>query len=160
MTLKRYPVEPGKPKPGMVWDIKQPCKSCPYRKDSKLKLWHPSEFVNLLKQDACIPGTDVSMGAMFGCHEYNKRPPETHRPCAGWLLDQKRRGLPNLNLRLTLSRNPLAAACFEAVSSAGLKLFRTMVAMCRANGVRPPASSVDPELAKAMEAIGVRVKPK
>jgi len=119
----------------MVWDIKQPCKSCPYRKDAKLKRWHPVEFIRLLQQDQPIPGTDVSMGSMFGCHEYNKRPPEEHRPCAGWLLDQKRRGVPNIPLRLTLGQNPAARACFEAISSAGLKLFRTIQSMCRANGV-------------------------
>jgi hypothetical protein len=76
------------------------------------------------------------MGNMFGCHEYNKRPPAEHRPCGGWLLDQKRRGVPNIPLRMALSRNPKALACFNAISSAGLKLFRTLLSMCRANGVK------------------------
>lgn len=119
-------------KGGMIWDIKSPCKSCPYRKDSRIALWHPREFLNLLKQDACLPDTDLSLGVLFGCHEYNKRPPEEHRPCAGWLLDQKKRGVPNLNLRMALGR-PAVLACFEAVSAGGLKLYKTLAEMCKVN---------------------------
>ena len=112
----------------MIWDRSTPCKSCPYRRDSKRGLWHPTEFVNLLRNDH-------QWGAVFGCHEFNKRPPAEHRPCAGWLLDQQQRGLPNLNLRILLLRDPTARACFAALSSAGLKLYRTIKSMCRANGV-------------------------
>lgn len=119
----------------MIWDRTTPCKSCPYRKDAKLRLWHKSEFENLLKQDEPMPGTDVSMGHLFGCHEFNKRPPEERRPCAGWLLDQKRRGVPSLRLRLAFS-NKLVRDCFDKAGAAGLKMFRTIQSMARANGVK------------------------
>lgn len=113
-----------------VWDRTEPCASCPYRKDAPIRLWHKVEFKKVLVQDA------DPMGAIFGCHEFNKRPTEEQRPCAGWLLDQKRRNVPNLQLRIKLWRNEQAAKCFNALSPKGLKLFRTIKAMCRANGVR------------------------
>jgi hypothetical protein len=115
----------------MIWDRSTPCKSCPYRKDAPLKLWHRVEFLKLLHHDR----NEVT-GALFGCHEFNKRPSSQHRPCAGWLLDQKRRGVPSIQLRLALLKSPTAAACFNAASATGMKLFRTIQAMCRANGVR------------------------
>lgn len=119
----------------MIWDRTSPCASCPYRKDAPLKLWHRTEFERLLAADA-----DPLNGAMYGCHEFNKRPPESHRPCAGWLLDQQRRGLPSIRLRLALISIPDARRCMEQLADAGLSLFRTIKAMCRANGVRSRGS--------------------
>jgi hypothetical protein len=107
-----------------------PCTSCPYRKDSKLKLWHKAEFENLLMQDA------ERFGAMYNCHGEIKKPAVEQGPCIGWLLDQKKRGLPNLNLRVLLMRSEEAAEHFKKISAEGLKMFRSIAAMCRANGVR------------------------
>lgn len=114
----------------MIWDRTSPCASCPYRKDAPLKLWHKSEFENLLRQDA-----DPINGHLFGCHEFNRRDRSVHRPCAGWLLDQKRRGMPSIQLRLALMTKPDADKCFESANDGGVKTFRTLAAMCRANGV-------------------------
>ncbi len=115
----------------MVWDRTTPCTSCPYRRDAPRGLWHATEFVNLMQHDGDL------FGAMFGCHEFNKRPPEEHRPCAGWLLDQKKRGVPSIRLRMTLSSNPKALACFEKADPAGLPLFDSIEEMVAANIERP-----------------------
>lgn len=118
----------------MRWDDEThltPCAKCPYRKDAPLRLWHPDEFRNLLRQDA-----DPMNGRLFGCHNDGKKPKEEQRPCVGWLLDQKRRGTPSIQLRLALMRNEKAVMMYERISAAGLKLYRTIQAMCRANGVR------------------------
>ena len=112
----------------MKWDRTVPCASCPYRRDAPRGLWHRSEFENLLAQDR-----DPLFGAEFGCHEFNRQPKSEHRPCAGWLLDQKKRDIPSIQLRLTLTRNPEALACFEKADPAGLPLFDSIEEMCRAN---------------------------
>ena len=79
-----------------------------------------------------VEDTD-SFGSTFGCHEFNKRPAREHRPCAGWMLDQKARGVPNLRLRMILMENRKALKCFEALSRKGLKLFSSIKSMVRAN---------------------------
>ena len=111
----------------MMWDRNTPCASCPYRRDAPRGMWHPTEFTNLMIQDANV------VGATFGCHEFNKRPPEQHRPCAGWLLDQKRRGIPNVRLRVLLGQNADAARCFNEANDAGLFLFDSIKEMVDEN---------------------------
>lgn len=76
---------------------------------------------------------DPIMGGLFGCHEFNKRPSEEHRPCGGWLLDQKRRGVPSIRLRLSLSMNEQAAKCFEEANENGLELFSSIAEMVTEN---------------------------
>lgn len=112
----------------MKWTIESPCKSCPYRKDSPLALWDNAEFENLLFHDA-----DPLHGNMFACHATRHRPQSEREPCAGWLLDQKRRRVPSIRLRLTLMHHPEAVKCLETVTSGGHRLFRTIQAMSRAN---------------------------
>jgi hypothetical protein len=113
----------------MKWDRTAPCASCPYRKDAPIGLWHRSEFENLVAQDANEYG-----GALFGCHEFRKKPRSEHRPCAGWLLDQKRRHVPSIQLRLVLITNESARRCFEAVAPPkGVRLYGTIAEMCAAN---------------------------
>jgi hypothetical protein len=112
----------------MKWDRTVPCPSCPYRRDAPRGLWHRSEFENLLKQDA-----DSLFGGTFRCHEFNKQPKEEHRPCAGWMLDQKKRGVPSIQLRLMLTRNPEAVKCFNKAKPNGVPLFDSIEEMCRAN---------------------------
>ena len=117
----------------MIYDRASPCASCPYRVDAPRKLWHRVEFENLLAHD----GNELT-GSQYGCHEFRKRDASEHRPCAGWLLDQKRRGIPSLLLRMTLMTKPEAAANFEKLDATGIPLFPSIKAMCRANGVRTP----------------------
>lgn len=115
----------------MDFTNREPCKSCPYRKDVRLKFWHRSEFENLLANDA-----DPLNGNVFGCHEDGKKEPEERRLCIGWTLDQRERGLPSIRLRLLLVRHPAAGDLMREAHSGGHELFKTMKAMCLANGVR------------------------
>jgi uncharacterized protein DUF6283 len=114
-------------------DLREPCKSCPYRRDAPLGLWHRSEFENLLAHDA-----NELHGAMFGCHKDRERPPEERRFCVGWLLDQKRRGLPSIQLRLQLrvGGDEALARALDEITDGGNELYPSVRAMCLANGVR------------------------
>lgn len=113
-----------------IFDNETPCAQCPYRKDAPLKLWDRVEFENLLEQDA-----DPIRGHVFGCHKHRHQPKRERRPCVGWLLDQKKRGIPSIQLRLMLMKSEVARKHFARIHSKGLKLFRSIQAMCRANGV-------------------------
>ena len=97
----------------------------------KLKFWHRSEFENLLANDE-----DPLNGGVFGCHEDGKKVPEERRMCIGWALDQRKRGLPSIQLRLVLMRNPEANDLMAEANDGGHELYSTMKGMCRANGVR------------------------
>jgi hypothetical protein len=114
---------------------KTPCENCPYRLDAPRKLWHRSEFENLLATER------DTFGSTFACHKTKDLPADRRGFCAGWLLDQKRRGVPSIALRLALSSMSSGAdaarAAYEAVTDGGHKLFKSVEAMCRANGVRP-----------------------
>lgn len=117
----------------MKWDDEShlsPCAKCPYREDAPKELWSPLEFIQLLKNDR-----DEMNGKPYGCHNDGKAPKEKVRPCVGWLLDQKRRGTPSIQLRLALAFSAAARECYERIHSNGLKLYKSIEAMCRANGV-------------------------
>lgn len=114
----------------MKFDKKSPCESCPYRRDARQEFWHPAEFVGLLANDA-----DPVMGKMYACHEGKKLAHEDRSMCAGWLLDQKRRGLPSIQLRLLLTQSEEARAMLEEVNADGLDLYDSIEEMCEANGV-------------------------
>lgn len=114
----------------MNFDRRSPCTSCPYRKDAPLHLWDLAEFESLLANDR-----NEMTGAVYQCHEGRKQPDEERRPCMGWMLDQKRRNVPSIQLRMLLMRNAEACAAFNE-AHAGAKLFASIAAMCRANGVR------------------------
>lgn len=113
----------------MGWSTREPCLSCPYRKDAPAGLWHKDEFKNLLVQDA-----NEMSGAIFGCHKYRNHP-EKVQVCGGWLLDQKRRGCPSIQLRLTIITNEEASVALREITDGGHKLYPSIAAMCRANGV-------------------------
>lgn len=117
----------------MKFDTTSPCKSCPYRKDSPLRMWDRSEFQNLLAADA-----DPLGGALFGCHKFRHRPPDEHHFCAGWLLDQKRRGFPSILLRFFFAKHKTTQAIIDTITSGGHALYPTLKQMCRANGARTP----------------------
>ncbi len=109
----------------MKWDTKEPCQSCPYRTDARLQYWDKAEFKNLLRSDA-----DPIQGAVFGCHQTRK----LNEPsvCGGWLLDQKNRGVPSIQLRPSLIRNKEAVHCLENVSSK-VELYGSIEEMVLAN---------------------------
>jgi hypothetical protein len=107
----------------------KPCKSCPYRKDAPKGLWDPSEFQNLLSTERDM------FGAVFACHGEAKKPPKERQMCAGWLLDQKARNVPSIRLRMLLSSDERSQDLYNRVSGEGLKLYLSIEAMCKANGV-------------------------
>ena len=115
----------------MKLDTKKPCASCPYRKDVPVQTWHRSEFENILAEDA-----DDLGGATYGCHKYRFRPAEEQTFCAGWLLDQKQRRYPSIQLRLFLVTNGITADQLDEITDGGHDLYRSIKAMCLANGVR------------------------
>lgn len=109
----------------LKWDTKEPCVSCPYRKDSKLGLWHPVEFDRLSETERDV------VGSVFACHATRKK--KNKSVCAGWLLMQKKTDLPSLALRLHLHRNPKAMECLKTASSGGHELYDTVQQMIDAN---------------------------
>ena len=109
----------------MKFDTTEPCGSCPYRRDAKLGLWHPSEFENLARTER------EQMGAIFGCHATIKQKPPS--VCAGWLINQRERGVPSIALRLTLMRNKEAVDCLEKVNDGGHELYDSIEEMIEAN---------------------------
>lgn len=116
----------------MRWTTREPCASCPYRRDAPLRFWDASHFRDLLRADA-----DPVEGPIYGCHGTAKMRAGPS-VCAGWLLDQKERGVPSIRLRLSLVFKPEAVAALEEVTDGGHAMYRSLQAMCRANGVRKP----------------------
>lgn len=110
----------------MKFDTPKPCTSCPYRRDAELGFWHPSEFQKLLEQDA-----DELNGNLFACHGTRKL--EEQSICAGWFLDQQRRGYPSIRLRLVLAKNKEALKYEKQVNADGLVLYDSIKEMCLAN---------------------------
>jgi Family of unknown function (DUF6283) len=112
----------------------KPCAKCPYRKDAPLELWSPEEFQNVLEQDKAM------VGHVFGCHKHIKRKlaGEATPLCAGWVLDQLKRDLPSIALRLLIAKSDNPQQSFDqlqSVSSDGLDMYETIEDMCAANGV-------------------------
>lgn len=114
----------------MLTDIREPCPSCPYRKDAKLAKWHRNHFQDLLEQNHIF-------GAMYGCHGTAKK--ETPSFCAGWFLDQIRRGVPNIPLRIFLmelgrAQPDLSYDEFvDSFTDGGNELYDSIEEMCEAN---------------------------
>lgn len=99
---------------------KKPCNNCPYRKDAPLQLWDKSEFIKLKSED------NKQFGAVYGCHK------KDGHVCVGWLIKQVEKDLPNINLRLDLSRNNVTREYLDNIGS-GVELFETIDEMIEAN---------------------------
>lgn len=116
--------------------MSRPCASCPYRRSAPLGLWDRAEFENLLRNDH-------SFGRTFACHLDGPLPPEERTLCRGWLADQKRRGLPNLHLRVNLITDPAAGALYDALDEQDPDLYASIEEMCDENRGRAfPARNV------------------
>lgn len=111
----------------MNTDRRAPCVSCPYRKDAKLAFWHADHFVKLLAHDG------DPWSPLYHCHEDGKKPVGDRGLCVGWLIDQKRHNIPALLLRLKLMNDEALSIQIDAISGRGVRLFRTVAAMCREN---------------------------
>ena len=107
-----------------------PCNSCPYRKDAPVGLWDPSEFQNLLAAER-----DPMRGSIFACHGEAKKAPAERKLCVGWLLDQKARNMPSIQLRLALIKRPEVVEQYERASGEWLELYSSIGAW-HALGVR------------------------
>lgn len=83
----------------------KPCNNCPYRKDAPLRHWDVKEFTNLLEKDSDI------MGALFGCHK------KDGNVCVGWLMNQDKRNLPSIALRISLSKNNITVEYLDSLKS-------------------------------------------
>jgi hypothetical protein len=112
----------------MKWDNREPCKTCPYRLDVPVGTWHKDEFLNLLKQDK-----NEMHGAVFQCHQDKQLPNKDRHPCIGWLLDQRSRNTPSIQLRLDLIRQDGAADCYNEMTDGGHKLYDSIEEMARVN---------------------------
>ena len=102
----------------------KPCAACPYLKSAPRGFWSPSEFANVKAQDHL-------QGRQFGCHLNAAR--EHKDSCVGWLADQKRRGIPNLGLRVELVNDEEELKRFNAINENDDELFPSIEAMVRAN---------------------------
>lgn len=110
-----------------VQQLSAPCDSCPYRKSVRLAFWSIIEYRKLERADA------NPMGAMFNCHGEAKKPAGERRFCAGWLLDQRRRGVPSLMLRIKLSMDEALAEHFDKLKDMPRRLYRSIGDMFEAN---------------------------
>jgi len=120
------------------WDQKQPCKGCPFRRDTPIGIWDWGHYVELQEQDA-----DELNGSLFACHKYRLLPQSERRPCAGWLLDQRRRRVPSIRLRLALIGKPEALALFEELRDGGFPLYSSLDEMCAANIGQPAPEAAE-----------------
>lgn len=111
-----------------AWAQTKPCEACPYRKDAPRGIWSAEEFRNLEAQDRNQYG-----GSTFGCHLGAGKPAAERQPCAGWLIDQKRRGVPSIQLRMVIITNPDAAALFARIDENTVGLYPSIAAMVKAN---------------------------
>lgn len=110
----------------------RPCENCPYRKDAPRMHWDRSEFKHLLETE------ESQLGSLYACHKLGKVDVKQRGVCAGWLLDQKKRGLPSIRLRILLTQDPDVVRAYDEVSDGGHEMFVSVTSMCRANGVRRP----------------------
>jgi hypothetical protein len=96
------------------------------------------------------------MGAMFGCHL--SASPENSTTCVGWLIDQKRRGVPNVRLRVRLAVDPRERALFESVD-VNTNTYESIEDMCRANAGKrfPTADAKARQLADRIDAKARRI---
>lgn len=108
-----------------------PCSTCPFRRDAVLGHWAREHFEMLLEaQTHHEPG---KLGNVFACHKHAERPNGERGLCAGWLLDQKRDGLPSIALRMRRLTDPTVDPAIEAVNDGGLRLYKSVEAMCSDN---------------------------
>lgn len=98
----------------------KPCDTCPYLRTTPVGIWHPEEYSKL-------QANDHDTGSTFGCHLNDGS------LCRGWLADQKRRGIPNLNLRLRLMCNSTDLDTYKSVNPRDPDLYTSIAEMCDAN---------------------------
>lgn len=107
--------------PARRYDLRSPCACCPYRRDAPLGKWHASHFLELAENDR------KQFGPVYSCHCRDGN------PCVGWVLDQRRRGLPCITLRLQLAMEPKFVELLNEATDGGHEMFPSIAAMSVAN---------------------------
>lgn len=102
---------------------RRPCSTCPYLKSTPVGVWDQYEYDKLVAQDH-------EFGSIFGCHLSES--PKNATTCIGWLIDQKRRGIPNMKLRLRLMTDAIERKVFEGVDKSA-DTYESIEVMCEAN---------------------------
>ena len=97
-----------------------PCNNCPYRKDAPQQHWSIKEFKDLLDKDK------EPMGAVYGCHKNDGT------LCTGFVMDQDKRGIPSIMLRLNFSKNGVTVADLDQLNCKS-ELFDNIQEMAVAN---------------------------
>tara|TARA_R110000772_G_scaffold35637_4_gene85805 strand:+ start:21739 stop:22104 length:366 start_codon:yes stop_codon:yes gene_type:complete len=97
-----------------------PCGSCPYRKDSKLATWDKTEFEKLLEFDKDY------IGKTYKCHKNDGS------CCKGWLMNQDKRSLPSIALRIMLSKEEVSFEYLDSLNCES-EMFETIEEMAEAN---------------------------
>lgn len=107
---------------------KEPCSSCPYRKDVLSGLWHPSEYAKLPAYD---DGVSWSLGT-FLCHQTNATGRKT--VCRGWLTV----AADSIAVRIAILKGEVAVEQRDA--PVATPLHKSGAAACAAGmrGVRRP----------------------
>jgi hypothetical protein len=82
------------------YERREPCGNCPFLKSAKLAYWAPTEYLKLKRVGATE--TMAMGGRSFMCHKDKALPDEDKGLCVGWLIYQKRRGIPSIALRVKL----------------------------------------------------------
>lgn len=105
---------------GVKYTKTSPCNNCPYRKDAPLQHWAKEEFENLMQKDS------EQIGSVFACHK------KDGHVCVGWLMDQDKRRLPSIALRLSLSQNEVSTDYLDSLKCKS-EMFNNISDMVKAN---------------------------
>lgn len=97
-----------------------PCNNCPYRKDAPLQHWSIDEFKDLLKSDKDY------IGKVYGCHKND------NTACAGFIINQDKRGVPSIATRISFSKNNITIAFLDTLTCKS-KMFDSIEEMATAN---------------------------
>lgn len=99
---------------------KTPCANCPYRKDAPLAHWSVDEFIDLQNSE------NDYMGKVYGCHKKNGS------TCIGWLMNQDKRNMPSIALRISLIKNNVKRKYLDSLYCKS-EMFETVKEMINAN---------------------------
>lgn len=109
--------------------MRRPCNNCPWRVDAPREHWDPQHFLDIYR-DCQDDGLKLML-----CHKAMALPePERGSlPCQGWARVM---GTRAIGVRIALMQGKLLPE--EVADRKGPRLFRSFLAMLRANRVTPP----------------------
>lgn len=116
----------------MRFERRRPCGNCPFRKEAPIAHWDPREYLRLERIER-LEGNPGQGG--FACHKDRTKPYADREMCIGWLLDQKRKGMPAIALRVILIDNPEAISQYEECEPDG-EMYSSVSELVRTNLAR------------------------